>query len=919
VTAVPFVGREAELASLHEAWEAARGGAARLLVVEAAPGAGKTALLERFITEAAPQRWAWVSCEPHEQELPWRVLGQFAAALSAWTDRTVTWAARDPESNPAHAGLPLIEELRVAGPAVLVLDDAQWADQQSQAVLRFVARHVRHLACLPVLLLVACRDGAEAGSAWRRAFPDAHGQLLELTGLSPEELARLAMALGRVGLSTAGTARLHEHTGGSPLFASEVLRQVQVRDINTGHGPLPAPRSVAGTVAAKLAARSEQVRAMADAAAVLGTEFDVELASALAGVADPASCLDELTDAGIVAEVPASASRRFRFCHALIHQAVYELAPLARRRELHAKAAALTGGAAGGVSSLRHRVAAAEGPDPVLAADLDRQADTEARRGELAAAASHRREALARTPPGDARSRRLLSMVEAKLLAGNVAGAAKYAAELAAGEGDPWRDYIVAYQLSLSGDFAAARRRLVRALDAPDGTAPRGAPADLRARIATQLALIALVCLSYQEMVEFGEIATAADSADRRVRAFAWFARTLGLTMAGHGGQALADLNARDPGGDLDMLVARGIAALWTDELDTALTDLSTAVSRAYQGEPLRVGQALGFLGDAEYRRGLLDAAVMHTEQAVWEAEEGGRIWDHALLHGLACQVRAARGDMEQALAHARAAEQAADLWSSVSRSSAGRLSAACGRAFLAQARGDAAGLLVAAEAVDALLDSPEPGITTLGPLRAEALARMGDAAAAAQALAEFTAAFGQAGRLSTGQAIDRVRGQIAAARGDHGAALASYFTALDLADHVGLPIEAAKTEMLMGVSLAAAGLRTGAGMRLRAALRALDRIGARAYASQAEALIREHRLPYDELPDPADPLADLTTAQREVAARAGDGLSNAAIAAQLSMSDKGVEQHLSRIYTELGLAGRPKRAALIRLISGPL
>jgi hypothetical protein len=115
------------------------------------------------------------------------------------------------------------------------------------------------------------------------------------------------------------------------------------------------------------------------------------------------------------------------------------------------------------------------------------------------------------------------------------------------------------------------------------------------------------------------------------VRTFAWFARTLGLTLAGEGRRGRDDLAARDPERDLDLLAARGMAALWMDALDAALADLAATVNRAYAGEPLRVGQALAFLGDAEYRRGLLDDAVRHTEQAVWESEEGGRFWDHAL------------------------------------------------------------------------------------------------------------------------------------------------------------------------------------------------------------------------------------------------------------------------------------------------
>jgi DNA-binding CsgD family transcriptional regulator len=507
--------------------------------------------------------------------------------------------------------------------------------------------------------------------------------------------------------------------------------------------------------------------------------------------------------------------------------------------------------------------------------------------------------------------------VETELIVGNVKTAEPYAAELASRGGDAWWDYVAGYQLMLTGHIAAARQRLGRALATVRSASEPGRPADLRARIATQLAVIALVSLAYRDMVSFGEAAVAADSTDPRVRAFAWFARTLGLTLAGDGARARADLAVRDPEGDLDLLAARGIAELWMDDLDSAVADLTDAVNRAYQGESLRVGQALAFLGDAEYRRGNLADSVLHTEQAVWQAEASGQAWDYALLRGLACQARAACGDWAEARAHARAAAKNAEDWACVVGTRSGVLAAALARAVIAQALGDPRGLLAAAADSEALLDAPEPGITLLGPLRSEALAQLGDADGAQSALAEYAARFAAAGRKSTLMAIARARGRILAVRGDYASALAAYGEALGLADAVGLALEASRIEMLMGECLAGSGRKSGAGMRLRAALRSFNKMGARAYAAQAIALIRHYGLPYDGLEDPASPLADLTDAQERVVRLVGDGWSNREIAKELSMQGpKSVEPHLTSIYAKLGLV-KDHRAALRRLVNG--
>src|SRR5690242_16454361 len=325
-----LVGRGAERAELNRGWQAARGGEARVIGLAGPAGIGKTALVSTFLLDAAPRRRVWVSGAPEERTLSWGVLGQAAPVLCPGP--APVWAAPDPEADPLYVGQSFLDDLRAAGETILVLDDAHWADRQSQAALRFAARH---MTGLPVLVIVIHNDEdlqSPLDESWRRLFGSAHGSLVTLSGLTPEELVLLAVARGHFGLSPAAAARLHEHTGGNPLYASALLAQLPARDLAAA--PLPAPRSIAEAVAANLAGRSEPARALLSAAAVLGRSFDVAQATVLAdtgladtglvdtGLADTglagtglpgtgAAALDEAVTAGLAEEVPGSAGRRF--------------------------------------------------------------------------------------------------------------------------------------------------------------------------------------------------------------------------------------------------------------------------------------------------------------------------------------------------------------------------------------------------------------------------------------------------------------------------------------------------------------------------------------------------------------------------------------------------------------------------------
>ncbi|HVV23679.1 MAG TPA: AAA family ATPase [Pseudonocardiaceae bacterium] len=916
-TARPFVGRQAELSFLADAWRTSLAGGARVVGVEGGSGIGKTALVQRFRAEVAPRVCAWASGDEQEAHLPWGVLWQLARQLHP--DLAAMVEELDAQADPLFVGKGLLRHLESLDQLLLVVDDAQWADKPSLAALRFVARRlVSGPVTYPVLTLVVHQPAGAAGAlaqpwpspglddGWRRIFESDRGSRVKLDGLSPAELVELASEGGHPGLNPTGAARLREHTAGNPLYAQAVLDQVPLRLIAGGGGALPAPHDLALIVADQLGRCSSTTQQLVTAGSVLGRRFRLATVRTLARLTDTAQPVAEAVAARFLAEVPGTQGQDLEFTHGLVQAAIYDDLGAAYRRELHRRAAGLLGGTA----ALRHRIAAADGPDRELAADLEAIAREELRRGRIPVAAAQLRTCLDLTAPGPDRRPRLLSAVEALLIAGDAITAAEYADEVLAGEGDPWADYVAGQQAMVAGRIPDARQRLGRALATmnADGPAPKPAPGDLTARVASLLATIGIVTLSYPDMVEYGEVAVRAGTHEPWVAAYAWFARSVGLALAGRGAEALAGLAGVDmPGapGGLDGLVARGMIRLWRDDLPRAHKDLLTVVERATNGEALRIAQALGFLGEVEYRRGMLAESVLHTELAIADAEENGRVWDFAMLHALASYPRAARGEWAEADAHAATAAEWAPLLGI--RSSAAF--AAGSRATVAAARGDAEAMLAAGEDLDAAYDSLEPGTYLLGPVRADALSRLGRLDEAETALDVFSETLAASGRRSALLGVARVRAQIHLARGDARAARTDCAVAAELAGELGLPLEAARIELLTGRCLLAQGRRGGAERHIRGAVRQFTVLGAHAYTKRALAVVSEFGLSVDTAHGPFDTLTDT---ERAVTRLACDRLSNKEIAARLIISQKTVEYHLAHVFDKLDVSSRQELRHLV-------
>ena len=899
----PFVGRRPELSLLDEVLVRARGGSPQIVAIEGVAGIGKTTLVGHFVGQSDPSRVFWCSADQDETDLPWGLLGQLADAARAkgLDEMRDLVAGLEPTTDPFLVGASLLRLVGEHELALVVIDDAHWADRQSLAAARFAFRRLPPGQIL-VLMTYRPEEAGRLGDGWRRLLVE-RGVRVRLGGLGVPELVHLSEAVTGLPLSRRAATKLFEQTSGHPLYARSLLEQLPPSTFERSEGPLPAPAELAGTVLARLSSCSAPAREVVRLASVLGTSCKVVDLRALLEPDDFADALGEAIEGGLLNEVPGSGGMEVTFPHLLERAAVYQDLPPRQRRKLHAVAAlALVGRAA-----LKHRAAAFVGPDAELADEAEQFAREDIAAGRFQRGAIELRMALGLTPPGPARRARLLAAAEALLESGDVPGASALAEDLAALPDDPWSNYVEGYLAFLTARVSEAETLLARAWEAVerDGSGD-GAPPDLSVRIAALLAIVAVVRLDYPAMLRFGKEAVDGRAADDWVAAFAWLSRLVGLALAGRAAEALSFLEqfgtAEGPRG-LDGLVARGIVRLWTDDLAGARADLTQVIEREQVGEPLRVSQAVGFMGEAAFRMGFLDEAVEQTELAVSLATEAERAWELPMLHGLAALPRAARGEFAEAENHAVLAAH----WAAVTTCPSSFAYASAARAFIAMARDDVEALYRAAVDFTNVCDSREPGSHALGPVLAEALVALGRVDEAASALEEFESMAWATGRRSALGSTARISGQLAAARGHWERAELLFSDAVATADDLAMPLASGLAHMAWGGAAVRAGKRKVAARELQTAAQVFEACGALAFASIAERSLE--KLGFSRSTAAPRRASVLTPTEDAVVRLATSGSSNAEIARQLAVSVKTVEYHLTHIYAKFGISSRRELA----------
>jgi DNA-binding CsgD family transcriptional regulator len=154
--------------------------------------------------------------------------------------------------------------------------------------------------------------------------------------------------------------------------------------------------------------------------------------------------------------------------------------------------------------------------------------------------------------------------------------------------------------------------------------------------------------------------------------------------------------------------------------------------------------------------------------------------------------------------------------------------------------------------------------------------------------------------------AVHRLLGEIETAAGAHGSAAGQLAAALDLSAICEVPFERALTLLALAELRTAAGDAAGAITLLDEVRYICVPLGAAPTLARAEALAARLTTRPAEEHHPAG----LTEREVEVLRLLPRGLSNAEIAAELFVSPRTVQTHLTNLYGKLGVGGRPEAVA---------
>jgi DNA-binding NarL/FixJ family response regulator len=291
----------------------------------------------------------------------------------------------------------------------------------------------------------------------------------------------------------------------------------------------------------------------------------------------------------------------------------------------------------------------------------------------------------------------------------------------------------------------------------------------------------------------------------------------------------------------------------------------------------------------------LVHRAEVMQRQGAWRAalEEAQKAGER--LHGVLNQRREGSALYLQGEVHRLRGEFAAaeDAYRRASRVG---LEPQPGLALLRLAQGNRD---AAAVAIRRVVDETEEARKRAGllPAQVEIMLAVGDLEAARRASDELDA-------LSENHASDLLRalaahasGAVALADGDARAASAVLRRALRTWQELEAPYETARTRVLVGLACDALGDEEAGALELDAARAVFEELGAVPDLAQLDALT-------------ADAPHGLSAREQEVLGLVAAGRTNRQIAAELVLSERTVERHVSNIFRKLGVSSRAAATA---------
>jgi DNA-binding CsgD family transcriptional regulator len=951
-----LIGRHGGRAALEQATARVVAGAGETVLLGGTAGVGKTTLARSVLSaagldrvEAFGDRGPTMPYAPIVEALRGLVLARPAAAqrvraLSATLGTLLPELGTDVMAADDASMLDAIRSVLVAAaadrPLALLLDDMQWADGPTLAMLPGLARA---LADEAILLLVVYRDDELPSSHPVRRLRSElrRDQRLREVRLTPLDPAATAMLLADV-LGAVPAQSLCDSiaalTGGVPFFVAEIATTLAAtgrlqdgpagREL-TGGDELPVPESVRDAVLLRAVGLSAHARGLLDVATVFGQPFEVTAAMAVAGAV---RWPDELLDRGVLAEPRPG---QMAFTHPLVREVFYAEVEWARRADLHRRVARRLQDDGAGARVLAEHWLSAREPEQARLCFLDAIDD-------CCAGYAYRdgvdvaRRALELTADGDEPARlealtRLATCAELAGEPGESARAWREIAECCDGADPPrcaeaWRRCAASLEIQARWDEALASREAAAVAFAEAGA--RADAAAERLSAATHLRSAASFRASLAMLDLAGGDARAAQRPDLVVRIEALNGNVRARMGDGEAGvevvrRALTtalDLNLSDAAAEIYQRLADSLEHRGDYSAARATYDDAAAFCNANGAEPAAqlclACLAVVLRQAGEWQRALTMARQVMDSPASIPHARAAAACTLGVIHAL-------RGDLEQA----RPLLLDAGSLGRQIKLTAAELQSAWGLAIVNQACGSRVSAIESCHGILARWQQTEERHYAIPPLRwaTTLLAQEKDPAGARACAAALAQIAAEAGTPEAMSALGHALGEIAIVDDDPTQAVIHFERAIALLDEVGAPFERLESERRAGAALLLAGRREESVERLLTAYRLARRLRLRPSIQQLAVGLadlgervdrRLSRLQAEQLGH-----EQLTRRELEVVQLLAAGATNREIAGQLFLSVRTVDMHVRNILRKLACRSRAdatRRAGELGLLAAP-
>jgi class 3 adenylate cyclase/tetratricopeptide (TPR) repeat protein len=378
----PFLGRKTELESLEHALELARSTRSQVVAIRGDPGVGKSRLVHEFLRSinssgvsvlraeallhrrnaayfpvvAMLRRWIDATDTDSKQQIDGKLLER-VVDLDPKLERVIdplrslldlpcerSWKRLEAAQRRKQTLDAIVELIRAAarsGPYVLLIEDLQWVDSETEAV---IGRLAAALTELPILLVLTHRP--DYAKELALTVPDTQICLEPLEAPIANDL--LHALLGGNSDFEQLERRIVEQASGVPLFLEETVRNLDEMGVLAGEAgnyhlaadveSIDIPATIQDVLAARIDCLQPEAKTLLQVAAAIGAPLPAALLRAVAGVSEKrvGELLAEVEEADFLYQLSDLHQLGYGFKHVLTQEVAYGGMLRTERQRLHA-------------------------------------------------------------------------------------------------------------------------------------------------------------------------------------------------------------------------------------------------------------------------------------------------------------------------------------------------------------------------------------------------------------------------------------------------------------------------------------------------------------------------------------------------------------------------------------------------------